>query len=56
MYKSMGKNTNIPSEICNLFNKNRLPIVISTFNKLVEYLHLGNSDLGGRKRENCLQF
>ncbi|WP_290539943.1 transposase [Alistipes sp.] len=51
--KAMSKNTNIPSEICNLFNKNRLPLVVSTFNKLVESLHLGNADLGGRKRENC---
>ena len=51
--KALGKNTNIPSEICNLFNKNRLPLVVSTFNKLVESLHLGNPDLGGRKRENC---
>lgn len=24
--KAMSKNTNIPSEICNLFNKNRLPL------------------------------
>ena len=51
--EAMEKNTNIPSEICNLFNKNRLPLVVSTFNKLVESLHLGNSDLGGSKRENC---
>ena len=51
--KAMSKNTNIPSEICKLFNKNRLPLVVSTFNKLVESLHLGNTDLGGHKRENC---
>ena len=51
--KALGKNTNISSGICNLFNKNRLPLVVSTFNKFVESLHLGNADLGGRKRENC---
>ena len=49
----MSKNTNIPSEICNLFNKNRLPLVVSTFNKLVESLHLGNKDVGVHQRENC---
>ena len=49
----MSKYTNIPSEICNLFNEKRQEIVMKDFLHLLYSLKIDQMYLGGVKRAKC---
>lgn len=49
----MSKYTKIPSEIHDFFSENRRSVIMASFVRLLDSLHLDSRNLGGVKRENC---